>query len=105
MPAVGLQVDHHLIAAIRLDGSARSPEIRAFFAEPFPTQPADSTLSAQAWRAEVIDEFLKRHKLPRDRVYLAVSSADTILRQFSVPFTQDDQIRKTIRFQTEAHIH
>ena len=54
--------------------------------------------------SQLLDDFMRRHKIPRVISYLAMPAEYCILRQFSVPFTADDQIRKTIRFQAEAHI-
>ncbi len=105
MMAVGVHIDSHVIAAVRIDGSLRNPEITRFVAESMPRPAADNPHHLYEFRAKVLEDFLRRHKLPRENVFLAFDSEFCLHRLITVPFTADDQIKKTIRFQAEAHIH
>ncbi|MBV8878510.1 MAG: hypothetical protein JO332_00970, partial [Planctomycetaceae bacterium] len=44
-------------------------------------------------------------KIPRTRIVGALDSGDAILREVSLPFKGDDQVRKTVRFEMESLIH
>ena len=105
MPAVGIHLDRYSIAAVRLDGNAKNPIITQFAAEPMPPQQPGAETDPYSWAAIALDDFLKRHRFPRENAFLAIDSGHAIIRQFSVPFIGEDQIRKTIQFQAEAHIH
>ncbi|MGE0434475.1 MAG: hypothetical protein AB7K09_22445 [Planctomycetota bacterium] len=105
MPAVGIHLDRYSIAAVRLDGSAKNPVIAQFAAEPMPPQQPGAETDPYSWAAIALDDFLKRHRFPRENAFLAIDSGHAIIRQFSVPFITEDQIRKTIQFQAEAHVH
>src|SRR6185436_16858139 len=41
----------------------------------------------------------------RGRIAASIDSGDAMLRELHLPFTNDDQIRKTVRFELEQHIH
>lgn len=105
MMAVGINLDQHSISAVRIDGTAKNPVITQFAAEPMPAQITGQETDPYTFLAHILDDFLKRHQFPRENVFLAIASDYCIIRQFTVPFQSDDQIRKTIHFQAEAHIH
>ena len=105
MRAVGIHLDSDVLAAVQVDGSLRNPEISRFACEPMPVMAPGNPLSVAEFRAHALEDFLKRHKFSRDTIYVALDSDQCLHRVVTVPFTNDEQIRRTIRFQAEAHIH
>ncbi|MFV1958869.1 MAG: hypothetical protein ACC662_05585, partial [Planctomycetota bacterium] len=44
-------------------------------------------------------------KLPRDDVCAALGAGSTVFREIMVPFREEDQIRKVVKFEAENHLH
>lgn len=43
--------------------------------------------------------------IPKDRVFVGISSENSIFRTLNVPFSDPEQIRKIVKFEAESHIH
>jgi len=54
---------------------------------------------------QALREAVTVSKIPKGRIVAALDSGDAILREVSLPFKGDDQIRKTVRFEMESLIH
>jgi len=103
--SVGVMLDKNYIAAVKLEGNVKNPTIADFQCEIIPEQKEGEQTDPYTFRAKLLDEFLRKHHLPRLNLYIAISNEYCMLRQFTVPFQSEDQIRKTVRFEAESHIH
>lgn len=55
--------------------------------------------------AELVREVFQSMHLPREDVCASFDSGATVFRPIVVPFFEDDQIRKVVRFEAENHLH
>ena len=102
---VGVILDKNYLAAVRLEGSQKNLVISDYACELIPKQKEGEEIDPYSYRAKLLDNFLTKHHFPRLSLYLVVSSEFCMLRQFMVPFLSEDQIKKTVRFEAESHIH
>ncbi len=63
----------------------------------------DDPPSAKA-TAETFKRTLSKNKFSRDPSCMALDTSYSIIRDISLPFKGDDQIRKVIKFESESHI-
>src|SRR5204863_3980743 len=50
-------------------------------------------------------QALHEARAPRNSVCLALPAEFCTLREITVPFTEDDQIKKVVKFELEPHLH
>ena len=55
--------------------------------------------------SELLAEVFKELKLPHEDVCAVFPSGATIEREIMVPFFEEDQIKKVVRFEAENHLH
>jgi Tfp pilus assembly PilM family ATPase len=67
--------------------------------------PAEADVPWEDRAAKALKEAFAVSKAPRSRVVAAVDSGHAILREVTLPFKGEDQIRKTVRFELESLIH
>lgn len=107
--AVGLDIGAKTIKVVDLGGSPKSLKIQRLAVRDVPTPPLDAD-AADEWNreeatAEVIRELFDSLGLNRDDVCTCFDSGVTIFREITVPFLEEDQIRKVVRFEAENHLH
>ncbi len=98
---LGIEIDADGVRALALEGG-KHPRIVAFAeraVDPDESRPW-SDRACEAIKAAVADVGGAR-----GRIAASIDSGDAILRELQLPFTNDDQIRKTVRFELEQHIH
>ncbi len=104
--AVGLEIGPQSLKLALLEGSGAR-----FRLVDFVIRKIDSELEAGNEEdidyqvRTAIDEMFQENKLPTASVVTALNASDVLLRDIQVPFTKDDQIRSTIKFQAESHLH
>ncbi len=54
---------------------------------------------------DAVRKSLAAAKAPKQAACLAIAAEQCILREISVPFSQDDQIAKVVKFEFEPHLH
>jgi Tfp pilus assembly PilM family ATPase len=64
----------------------------------------DDEVSAEDLAAESIAEAAEEAKITVDPSGMAFDAGHALFREFSLPFTSDDQIEKVVRFEAESHI-
>jgi hypothetical protein len=97
---LGIEIDSDGVRALALEGGKR-PRILAFserHIDPDESRPW-SDRAREALLAAVAETGV------RGRVVASIDSGDAILRELQLPFTNDEQIRKTVRFELEQHVH
>ncbi len=100
--SVGIELTDASVRILALETSGRKSRILQFYKAPIPPGEA-ATWDERATAA--LKEALAASKVPRGRIVAAVDSGDALLREVTLPFKGDDQIRKTVRFEMESLIH
>jgi len=107
---VGLDIGTRTITGAVFSGSAKKYRLVDFFMDEVQTM-ADAAqgLSGEFIPLLSLDEIVQKlaaEKGLKDAIVVAnVDTKDCIIREFSVPFTKDEQIRKMIAFEAEEHFH
>ena len=65
--------------------------------------PGDETVAEDA-RAELVAEAVAEAGFRSDPSAMAFDASLAVFREFDLPFTNDEQIRKVVRFEAESHI-
>jgi Tfp pilus assembly PilM family ATPase len=99
--AVGLELTPAHVRILSLEQAGKVLKILQFHQAAIP---AGETPWEERAAAALKQAFVDT-KLPRARVVAALDSGDAILREVSLPFKGDDQVRKTVRFEMESLIH
>lgn len=100
--ATGIQITETDVRVVELDGSVKKHKILGATSQPIETPegqrpPAEDL--GQAARAA-----LKEIKAKREFLVLGLPAKEAIIREIVVPFTDPDQIKKVIKFESEAHL-
>ena len=69
-----------------------------------PPAPGDEAFDPDDTRAERIAEAVRESGFRRDPTGMALDASYALFREFDLPFTGDDQIRKVVRFEAESHL-
>jgi type IV pilus assembly protein PilM len=111
--AVGLDIGSRTIKVVEITGGPKAFRVQRFVVRPVP----EATTAAGPEGAEgpppdpdealsrVVRELFDELKLPKDDVCASLGAGSTLLREFPVPFKEESQIRKVIRFEMENHLH
>src|SRR5688572_26567937 len=97
---LGIEIDSDGVRALALEGGKR-PRILAFSERHI--DPDESRPWSERAREALVAAVAEAGA--RGRVAASIDSGDAILRELQLPFTNDEQIRKTVRFELEQHIH
>jgi type IV pilus assembly protein PilM len=100
--AVGLDVGRRLLKLAVLGGKAKSFKVHKVVVEPMPEGTGEE---AEAARVETIRRLFAEHRLGKDDVCVSFDAGTAVFRDVTVPFRQDDQIAKVVRFEAENHLH
>ncbi len=96
-------MDWSVFRAALFKGSAKNMKVTAFAPAVDPAQFDGETDTARMTSA--VRETVKVLGLSKGTPYVAIEAHEALMRQFAVPFTKPDQVRKTIKFQSEGHYH
>jgi Tfp pilus assembly PilM family ATPase len=99
--SVGVELTPAHVRILSLEHSGKASKILQFHETPIPG--GDTPWEERA--AAALKEACDAAKIPKGRIVAALDSGDAILREVSLPFKGDDQIRKTVRFEMESLIH
>src|ERR1700689_5175960 len=97
----GLEVGANVIKAAVLDGSARGARLVDFVVRKLD----GAKKGEEADVVSVVKDIVRTHKIPVGKVVTSVRAQKAVMREIVVPFTRDDQISKTIKFQAENYFH
>jgi type IV pilus assembly protein PilM len=100
--SVGLDIGSRTLKLVEVDGSPKKYKVTNFFVKDIPGEGggAEGEIVVQTLR-----ELLKEAKFRSDSIITAINAGSVVIREILVPFLQDDQIRKVLRFEAEAHLH
>ena len=101
--AVGIDIGTGNLKICEVDGTARKYRVTKFIEAEFDR--GESVVDEMEEIGDVLRTLFAEHKIKRDQVVVSVGSQDCIVRDITVPFTGDEQVRKVIRFEAESHLH
>jgi Tfp pilus assembly PilM family ATPase len=99
--SVGVELTPAHVRILSLEHSGKASKILQFHETPI-------LLGETPWEERAVaalKEACAAANIPKGRIVAALDSGDAILREVSLPFKGDDQIRKTVRFEMESLIH
>lgn len=99
--AVGLDLGSRTLKVVEISGSAKSFKVQRVVVKEIP-EGAEATDEA---RAGLVREAFSEGRFPKDDVCAAFDAGSAIFREIMVPFREDDQIEKVVRFEAENHLH
>lgn len=103
MRAVGLDIGEYSVKAAVVETAGRKTRFVKFgeveYDDPSPGIRSAGEVSA------AVKKLFHDYRLPKNNVYVRLRSDRCVVRSLLLPFTREDQIRKTIRFEVEAHVH
>lgn len=100
--AVGVELTEASVRLLTYEQAGKTGKILQLHQAPIPEE-ADVPWEDRA--ARTLKEAFATSKAPKSRVVAAVDSGHAILREVTLPFKGEDQIRKTVRFEMESQIH
>lgn len=101
--AVGLDIGSRACKVVVLDGGPKGAKVLRYAEQEY--APSESGRLTTAQILETLKKTLSEAKAPKQVVSLSMPAEQCILREITVPFSQDDQIRKVVRFEFEPHLH
>src|SRR5436305_1518103 len=100
--AVGIELTEASARILSIEQNGKKTSILRFHEAAIPSDPA-TPWEERATAA--LKQGLSDSGVPRGRVFAALDSGDAILREVTLPFKNEEQIRKTVRFEMESQIH
>jgi Tfp pilus assembly PilM family ATPase len=99
--SVGVELTPAHVRILALELTGKTSKILQFHEAPIP----EGELPWEDRAVSALRDAVAASKIPKGRIVAALDSGDAILREVSLPFKGDDQIRKTVRFEMESLIH
>jgi Tfp pilus assembly PilM family ATPase len=99
--SVGVELTPAHVRILALEHGGKASKILQFHEAPIP----EGELPWEERAGTALRDAVVASKISKGRVVAALDSGDAILREVSLPFKGDDQIRKTVRFEMESLIH
>ncbi|MDQ7779016.1 MAG: pilus assembly protein PilM [Planctomycetota bacterium] len=100
--ATGIEIGRNAIRIVEAESTSKGIRIARAAAARLP-EPLDKLPDDRV--AAILREMLKAGKFSTSTVTTSVDASDSVIRELSLPFKSEDQIRKTIKFEMESHIH
>lgn len=99
--SVGVELTPAHARILSLETAGKTAKILQFQQAPIP----DGEAPWEERAAAALKAALSASRVSRGRFVASLDSGDAILREVSLPFKGDDQVRKTVRFEMESLIH
>ncbi|MHC5030310.1 MAG: pilus assembly protein PilM [Planctomycetota bacterium] len=100
--SVGLDIHPRGVRAVEVTGGRKNFRITRYMERSL--TPRGGTPDPEELR-EALTEIFRGGKFSKHNVVTAVEAHDTVVREISVPFKADDQIRKVVKYEAEHHLH
>lgn len=101
--ACGLELTPTTFRAVVVDGTPKGWRVTAYAEKEVPPPP-EGVDPKEAYAKEVA-AFVAERKLPRGVLIPSLPAAKATIREVSLPFGSDEQLRKTVKFELESHTH
>lgn len=99
MIGVGLELGANVIKIAVVERRGGAARIRDFEVHKINAKKGDTEDDV----VSIVEDALKRLKAPRGDVVASVRAQDCMIREILVPFTEEDKIRKTVKYQAENY--
>jgi hypothetical protein len=99
--SVGIELTDASVKILSLEQNGKKTRLLQFHEAAIPAGEA-------AWEeraAATLRDALAASKVPRGNVVASIDSGEAVLREVSLPFKAEDQIRRTVRFELESQVH
>ena len=94
--AIGLDIGTRSVKLVELNGSAKKHRLSRFVSK---------DVGVLGGVVETVGEVLEEAGVKKDAVVVALDSKGVVTREILVPFLEPDQIRRVLKFESEAHLH
>ncbi len=101
--AVGIDIGSRACKVAVIHGGPKGAKLLHFVEKEYELD--DDGVSTPSTILDALRKALSEAKAPKQAACLALPAEQCILREISVPFTQDDQIAKIAKFEFEPHLH
>ncbi len=101
--AVGLDIGSRACKVAVLSGNTKGAKLLRFAEVEYEYGEAGALTPSVV--LEALKKALVKARAPRHCVGTAIPAEQLTLREITVPFTEDDQIAKTVKFEFEPHLH
>ncbi len=99
----GIEIGETAVTVVEIDGSPKKFRITGTGRTPIETtEPGEDRIRAVA---QAVRGAMKGARASRDQVVVSLPARDVIVREIQLPFTDEEQIRKVIKFESESHLH
>lgn len=98
MISVGLELTDDALRVAVLDGGRAGVKLKAFESRKVDAKKGEVSHDIVG----VLEEVLRATQAPKGAVVTAIRAQDCTIRELTVPFREDDKIRKTIKYQAES---
>lgn len=96
---IGLVIESGLVTAVAVDRVRGDITVTKFVEAELSIDPGDEGYSEML--TDIVRQLFGDNNLPRDNVVVAFNGSDAMLREVSLPFQDENRIRKTIKFEVE----
>ncbi len=100
--AVGIEINESRVKLLSAESGGKKPKILRYHEEAIPVDPA---CPWEEGAAEALRIAFTKSKSSKARVVVSIDSGEAVLREVSLPFREDDKIRRTIHAEMESLIH
>jgi type IV pilus assembly protein PilM len=104
---VGVDLSNRQIRVLEAEGTAKKLKLKRFARAELGGNVAEgqSLLFLDKEVGKTIEQTFRNAKISREPTALSWDSDLTIFRELELPFTSDEQIRKVVKYEAEAHLH
>ena len=99
MIAVGLELGANVVKVAVVESARGSFKVKAFETHKIDAKKGETENDI----VSVVDTALKHVRAPKGQVVTSVRALDCMIREIMVPFTEEDKIRKTVKYQAENY--
>ena len=96
--SVGIDLGSFSTKILGLENAGKGYRILNFRDVPVPAEVGEGSV------AQSIAAAFKEQRLGRDSVVMGLDAHGSVIREISVPFKSEDQIRKIIKYESESHL-
>lgn len=100
--SVGIELTEAAVKILQLEQNGKKAKVAQFREVPVPV---DFEAPWEERAARAVKDAFAQAKVPKSNVYASIDSGEAILREVSLPFKNEEQIRKTVRFELESQVH
>ncbi len=99
---VGIEITDQRVRVACIDHSAKKIRVVGFAEAPVVVEKDKDPVVAMA---DAVRKAFVDSKAPRGRCVVSIDSGEAIVRELTLPFKTEDQLRKTVTFELESQLH